>query len=87
MTIGLPDALNVDVFDFNTALTILSSLDDKTRAAALKQFKDNGHWPGTVDHSHLLRRLDDYSKIIQEDQKKRENNARRDAKASGQESG
>jgi hypothetical protein len=70
MAIGLPQTLDVEVFDFTATLNILSVLDDDTRVTVLEQLKGRGHWPTNVDYSMLLQRMDDYLEVIRKDQER-----------------
>jgi len=68
MANGLTPSFGEPTQDFMAVLQVLSSLSDGTRQAAMKEFRDAGLWPTTVDSSKLLRRHEDFMAVVKEDQ-------------------
>jgi len=46
---------------------VLSLLDEDTKIEAIKQLKERGSWPTTIDYSSLLKRMDDFVAVAHED--------------------
>lgn len=71
MALGLED-LRAS-FNFNTALMILSCLDDETRPGVIKQMSRAQLIPAGVNYLDLLNRLEDFVKVIEADRERIKN--------------
>jgi hypothetical protein len=68
MALGLPqDCDDERVIEHTAVLQVLSMLDDHTKRDAIKQIVDRGGWPTNMDYSSLLKRLDNFLAVAEED--------------------
>jgi hypothetical protein len=70
MAMGLPQEVDERILEHSCLLNILGLMDDQTRVDTMNALVMKGLWTSKVDHSRLLRRLDDFMAIIKEQQAK-----------------
>ena len=68
MANGLKEGWLDETSEFNSMMLILNTLDDDLKAKVLEQLRDRGVWPSNISSSKLIRRLDDFLKVVIEGQ-------------------
>jgi hypothetical protein len=68
MSNGLREGWLQDTAEYSAMLTVLGSLDEDLKRKVIEQLKDRGVWPSNLSYSKLLRRLDDFVKVVVEGQ-------------------
>lgn len=66
MCLSIPTAINEDLFEQTTSMSLLNSLSDKLRKKVVKELQETGYIPSNHDISKVVRATAPYLQIIQE---------------------
>jgi hypothetical protein len=71
MANGLREGWLDETSEYNAMLTVLNTLDDDLKKQVIEQLTERGVWPTNMSSSKLIRRLDDFVKVVIDGQEMR----------------